>query len=311
MFLDRTWHVVPPVLAIHLWWLLMVWPGYLIMLFQLQQLFSVKWCKIIIIGRTWRIVNESVVAYLKVVFLNLSEATEENHEQLVQAVIWPEFDLGTLWIHTTSSAVSANVLAWRSYKTCGYLISILCFLNSEFQAGTICSGCMCGRGTCRRLCSEMVHNVFPFILLLFLHIWLSFHLVSCNSCWADKHILNSSYVCGYNIALYSYLFLISSTLFLWSNVCCDALTFMVHYDVLGRMLPVLTLVVPTVMFGLLRYLFTIMVRGVVYQVMHFSHRHEQEKQVRSLALHYQHPIKMSLLISIIRAYIFLIGNFDQ
>lgn len=46
----------------------------------------------------------------------------------------------------------------------------------------------------------------------------------------------------------------------------------------GRMLPVLTLVVPTVMFGLLRYLFSIMVRGVAYQVMHFSHRHEQEKQ---------------------------------
>ena len=55
---------------------------------------------------------------------------------------------------------------------------------------------------------------------------------------------------------------------------------MFHSDVLGRMLPVLTLVVPTVMFGLLRYFFSIMVRGVVNQIMHFSHRHEQEKQVR-------------------------------
>jgi len=49
---------------------------------------------------------------------------------------------------------------------------------------------------------------------------------------------------------------------------------------LGRMLPVLTLVVPTVMFGLLRYLFSIMVRGAVNQIMHFTHRHEQEKKVR-------------------------------
>jgi hypothetical protein len=62
---------------------------------------------------------------------------------------------------------------------------------------------------------------------------------------------------------------------------------------LGRMLPVLTLVVPTVMFGLLRYLFSTMVRGMVNQIMHFSHRHEQEKQVRFITLHYQHPIKVS------------------
>lgn len=46
----------------------------------------------------------------------------------------------------------------------------------------------------------------------------------------------------------------------------------------GRMLPVLTLVVPTVMFGLLRYLFSIMVRGMVNLIMRFSHRHVQEKQ---------------------------------
>ena len=73
---------------------------------------------------------------------------------------------------------------------------------------------------------------------------------------------------------------------------------------LGRMLPVLTLVVPTVMFGLLRYLFSIMVRGVVSQIMHFSHRHEQEKQVRFMTLHYHHPIKVSLLISVILVYLF-------
>jgi hypothetical protein len=35
------------------------------------------------------------VAYLKVVFLNLSEPTGENNEKLVKTVIWPEFDLGT------------------------------------------------------------------------------------------------------------------------------------------------------------------------------------------------------------------------
>jgi hypothetical protein len=50
--------------------------------------------------------------------------------------------------------------------------------------------------------------------------------------------------------------------------------------VLGRMLPVLALVVPTVMYGLFKYLFYIVVRGVANQVMHFTHRHEQEKQVR-------------------------------
>lgn len=46
----------------------------------------------------------------------------------------------------------------------------------------------------------------------------------------------------------------------------------------GRMLPVLTLVVPTVVFGLLKYLFSIMVRGTVSHIMQFSHRHEQQKQ---------------------------------
>jgi len=80
---------------------------------------------------------------------------------------------------------------------------------------------------------------------------------------------------------------------------------------LGRMLPVLTLVVPTVMFGLLRYLFSIMVRGTVSQIMQFSHRHEQEKQVRFIILRYQHPVKVSLLISVILVYLFfLLGNFD-
>jgi hypothetical protein len=49
--------------------------------------------------------------------------------------------------------------------------------------------------------------------------------------------------------------------------------------VLGRMLPVLALVVPTVMYGLFKYLFYIMVRGVANRIMHFTHKHEQEKQV--------------------------------
>ncbi|XP_023718131.1 solute carrier family 25 member 46 [Cryptotermes secundus] len=46
----------------------------------------------------------------------------------------------------------------------------------------------------------------------------------------------------------------------------------------GRMLPVLALVVPTVMYGLFKYLFYNGVRGVANWVMHFTHRHEQEKQ---------------------------------
>ncbi|XP_069697716.1 mitochondrial outer membrane protein SLC25A46-like isoform X2 [Periplaneta americana] len=46
----------------------------------------------------------------------------------------------------------------------------------------------------------------------------------------------------------------------------------------GRMLPVWALVVPTVMYGLLKYLFTIVVRGVASRIMHVSRKHEQEKQ---------------------------------
>lgn len=46
----------------------------------------------------------------------------------------------------------------------------------------------------------------------------------------------------------------------------------------GRMLPVLALVVPTVMYGLFKYLFCIVVRGMASQIMHVTHRHEQEKQ---------------------------------
>ncbi|KAJ9598718.1 hypothetical protein L9F63_010604 [Diploptera punctata] len=46
----------------------------------------------------------------------------------------------------------------------------------------------------------------------------------------------------------------------------------------GRMLPVWALVVPTVMYGLLKYLFTMLVRGVSSRVLHVSRKHEQEKQ---------------------------------
>ena len=81
--------------------------------------------------------------------------------------------------------------------------------------------------------------------------------------------------------LYLYLLLISkvpsSYVVKHAQVLCHSRFILVF---LGRMLPVFTLVVPTVMFGLLRYLFCIMVRGTVNQIMHFSHRHEQEKQVR-------------------------------
>jgi len=59
------------------------------------------------------------------------------------------------------------------------------------------------------------------------------------------------------------------------------LSLMSNPAVSGRMLPVLALVVPTVMYGLLKYLFTIMVRGVASRIMYFSHKHEQQKQVRS------------------------------
>jgi hypothetical protein len=83
------------------------------------------------------------------------------------------------------------------------------------------------------------------------------------------------------------------------------LSLIVHSDVLGRMLPVLTLVVPTVMFGLLRYLFTVMVRGMISHIMHFSHRHEQEKQVRFITLLYQHLFKVLLLMSVTLAYLYL------
>jgi hypothetical protein len=58
------------------------------------------------------------------------------------------------------------------------------------------------------------------------------------------------------------------------------LSHVLNLDVLGRMLPVLALVVPTVMYGLFKYLFCIVVRGVANRIMHFTHRHEQEKQVR-------------------------------
>jgi hypothetical protein len=66
---------------------------------------------------------------------------------------------------------------------------------------------------------------------------------------------------------------------------------------LGRMLPVLTLVVPTVMFGLLRYLFSIMVRGMASHIMRFSHRHEQEKQVRFITLHYNITLSHYIITS--------------
>lgn len=52
-------------------------------------------------------------------------------------------------------------------------------------------------------------------------------------------------------------------------------------DILGRMLPVLVLVVPTVMYGLLRYVLTVLVRGAASRIMRFSYRRGQEVQVRS------------------------------
>jgi hypothetical protein len=58
------------------------------------------------------------------------------------------------------------------------------------------------------------------------------------------------------------------------------LSHILNCDVLGRMLPVLALVVPTVMYGLFKYWFSIMVRGVANRIMHITHRHGQEKQVR-------------------------------
>ncbi|KDR12085.1 solute carrier family 25 member 46-like [Zootermopsis nevadensis] len=46
----------------------------------------------------------------------------------------------------------------------------------------------------------------------------------------------------------------------------------------GRMLPVLVLVVPTVMYGLLRYVLTVLVRGAASRIMRFSYRRGQEVQ---------------------------------
>ncbi|CAG2068048.1 unnamed protein product, partial [Timema podura] len=46
----------------------------------------------------------------------------------------------------------------------------------------------------------------------------------------------------------------------------------------GRMLPVWALVVPTVFHGLLKYLFSLVVRGVTSRILHINQRHKQERQ---------------------------------
>lgn len=135
--------------------------GYLMLLFQLQQLYSVEWCKVIIIWRIWRNGKQSLVAYPKLMALNLSEATLENHEKHVKVVT----DVAR--IHSASIAVSANVLVGRNCKTCRYFVSDLCLVCSEFQAGTICSGLT--HGWCASfstiLCPEAVCTLFPFVFI--------------------------------------------------------------------------------------------------------------------------------------------------
>ncbi|XP_024082066.1 solute carrier family 25 member 46-like [Cimex lectularius] len=46
----------------------------------------------------------------------------------------------------------------------------------------------------------------------------------------------------------------------------------------GRMLPVWTLVIPTVMYGLLKYLFGSVIKNVSSSIMHINYRHEHQKK---------------------------------
>lgn len=53
----------------------------------------------------------------------------------------------------------------------------------------------------------------------------------------------------------------------------------------GRMLPVWALIVPTVLYGVLKYILSVVIRNVVSQSIHLRNRSKQEKRVGQPFLH--------------------------
>lgn len=47
----------------------------------------------------------------------------------------------------------------------------------------------------------------------------------------------------------------------------------------GRLIPIYALVPPTIVYGVSKYLFTLIVRGVTSRIMHVRHKHSQEARV--------------------------------
>jgi len=102
-----------------------------------------------------------------------------------------------LWIHTTSIALSANVLDWRSYKAFKNLISVLCIIHSKFHVGTVYSSCTSGWGTS---CSRRLWFLNSLHIVSFHSVLISCYIVIVSSCLmlhslqVDKYIWSSSYV---------------------------------------------------------------------------------------------------------------------
>lgn len=48
----------------------------------------------------------------------------------------------------------------------------------------------------------------------------------------------------------------------------------------GRLIPIYALVPPTIVYGVSKYLFTLIVRGVASRIMHVRYKHLQEARVR-------------------------------
>ena len=118
---------------------------------------------------------------------------------LRQSVIWTEFDLVTPWIHTTSIALSANVLDWRSYKTCKNLISVLCIMHSKFHVGTVYSSCTSGWGTsCSRWLGFLnsLHIVSFYCVFISCYAGIVSSFLMLHSLQVDKYIWSSSCVYG-------------------------------------------------------------------------------------------------------------------